>query len=102
MDVLDSFDLNCSSMDLDPDPAPARPAPPRFQPKLKGKIKAQLPPNQDLEPVPCQKSGQSGSNSLAIPTPVDADAKDDDDPVVREINMFWSPLDDDAQVKFCS
>lgn len=87
--TLDLFDVDDSAMDIDPDPAPA---PVRFQPKLKGKIKGEQSKSNALVPVPGQELGQSTRTDLVLPDP------DEEDEVVREIDVFCNPLDEGAQV----
>lgn len=106
--TLDLFDVDDPGMDLDPDPAsaPLRPAPARFKPKLKGKIKGKQSASTAIALVGAQELGQSKSTALAsiqelgqsTSTALALLDPDEEDEVVREIDVFCNPLDEDAQL----
>ncbi|XP_020270730.1 DNA-directed RNA polymerase III subunit RPC5-like isoform X2 [Asparagus officinalis] len=91
METADLFG-DKSIMDLDSDPTPSRPIPPRFKPKLKGKTKAEPSADPELD--------QSKTAALSIPTPmeVDDDDGDEEDKVVCEIDVYCNRLDEDSQL----
>ncbi|XP_073004545.1 uncharacterized protein [Typha latifolia] len=119
----DGDDLDLSAADVSSSLRPAA-APSRFRPKLKGKlVKPDLVPtppapssSPNLNPSPKSKADPETSVPMSVdPSPVapppcaattandsemEADGEVDEDSVVREIDMFFTPapLDDDTQL----